>query len=292
MDFFLTKDKYVSIQKSFKRLAITLLFGSSLAYAGLVNGVSVVVDNEPITLYEVYKVSQQLKVDKRKALDLLVRQRLEESQIKKLGISANTFEVDAKIESLATQNGITPYEFTQVLKSKKVDIKDYKQELQKKIKQEKLFQRIFANKVDPLDSADVKRYYEQNKAEFTQADAFNVTTYKAPNKALIEKVIASPMSVVPGVTLTQETLEQAKLNPKVAYFLNQTKTGEFTPVLTMKDGAITYLIGAKKNPKVLPFEKVQRAIEGRLNDVQRQEAITNYFEKLKAKANIQVLRRP
>lgn len=282
----------MSIQKSFKRLALTFLFSSSLAYAGLVNGVSVVVDNEPITLYEVYKVSQQLNIDKRKALDLLVRQRLEESQIKQLGISANTFEVDARIENLATQNGISPYEFTQLLKSKKVDIKDYKEELEKKIKQEKLFQRIFANKVDPVDSADIKRYYEKNQDEFTQADAFDVTTYKAPNRELLERVIAAPMSVVPGVTLTQESLEQSQLNPKVAYFLNQTKTGEFTPVLTMQDGAITYLVSAKKNPQVLPLEKVQQAIEGRLADVARQEAITNYFEKLKAKANIVVLRRP
>lgn len=282
----------MSIQKSFKRLALTFLFSSSLAYAGLVNGVSVVVDNEPITLYEVYKVSQQLNIDKRKALDLLVRQRLEESQIKQLGISANTFEVDARIENLATQNGISPYEFTQLLKSKKVDIKDYKEELEKKIKQEKLFQRIFANKVDPVDSADIKRYYEKNQAEFTQADAFDVTTYKAPNRELLERVIAAPMSVVPGVTLTQESLEQSQLNPKVVYFLNQTKTGEFTPVLTMQDGAITYLVSAKKNPQVLPLEKVQQAIEGRLADVARQEAITNYFEKLKAKANIVVLRRP
>lgn len=282
----------MSIQKSFKRLALTFLFSSSLAYAGLVNGVSVVVDNEPITLYEVYKVSQQLNIDKRKALDLLVRQRLEESQIKQLGISANTFEVDARIENLATQNGISPYEFTQLLKSKKVDIKDYKEELEKKIKQEKLFQRIFANKVDPIDSADIKRYYEKNQAEFTQADAFDVTTYKAPNRELLERVIAAPMSVVPGVTLTQESLEQSQLNPKVAYFLNQTKTGEFTPVLTTQDGAITYLVSAKKNPQVLPLEKVQQAIEGRLADVARQEAITNYFEKLKAKANIVVLRRP
>ena len=280
------------IQTSFKRLAFTLLFSSSLAFAGLVNGISVVVDNEPITLYEIHKISQQLKVDKRKALDLLVQQRLEESQIKKLGITTNTFEIDARIENLATQNGITPYEFTQLLQSKKIDIKDYRLEIERKIKQEKLFQRIFADKVDPVDNAEIKRYYDANQAEFTQADAFDVTSYKAKDKNSLEKIIASPMSVIPDVTLTQETLEQSKLNPKIVYFLNQTKTGEFTPILTMQEGAIMYLVNAKRNPKILPFEQVQKAIEGRLNDEKRQEAITNYFEKLKAKANIVVLRRP
>ena len=55
--------------------------------AATIEGVAIVINKEPITLYDVYKYSKRFNIEKKEALDILVRQKLEESEIKKLDIS-------------------------------------------------------------------------------------------------------------------------------------------------------------------------------------------------------------
>ena len=66
---------------TFVTLSATLLF--SPASAGTLDGVSVIINKEPITLYDVFKYSQRFNISKKESLDILVRQKLEDSEIKK-----------------------------------------------------------------------------------------------------------------------------------------------------------------------------------------------------------------
>ena len=282
----------MNIRKSLKFLTLSMLCSGSLAYAGLVNGISVIVDNEPITLYEIHKVSEKLKVTKEKALDLLVQKRLEDAQIKRLGITTDKFEVDERISDLATQNGLSEYEFLQFLKSKDIDVTEYKEELKNKIKQEKLIQRIFASKVNSIDVEDMKRYYESNKEEFTKTDTFEVVKYESANKESLQQALNSPMMLISDVSVKAMELSSSSLDPKTAYFLNQTGEGSFTPILSSNLTHLAYLVKAKKDTKIIPFEQARNVIESKLSESQREDAVSNYFEKLKAKADITVLRRP
>ena len=64
----------------------TLALFSSSASAAVVDGISIIINKEPITLYDIHKYSSRFNLSKKEALDVLVRQKLEESEIKKLGI--------------------------------------------------------------------------------------------------------------------------------------------------------------------------------------------------------------
>ena len=64
----------------------------SSANAALVDGVSIIINKEPITLYDIHKYATRFNLSKKEALDILVRQKLEDSEIKKLAISVDNFK--------------------------------------------------------------------------------------------------------------------------------------------------------------------------------------------------------
>ena len=122
---------------TFVTLSATLLF--SPASAGTVDGVSVIINKEPITLYDVFKYSQRFNISKKESLDILVRQKLEDSEIKKLGITVDNFEIDQYIENLAISNNMNQYDFLNMIRSKNIEISEYKEDLKKKLQSEQKF---------------------------------------------------------------------------------------------------------------------------------------------------------
>ena len=100
------------------------------------------------------------------------------------------------------------------------------------------------------------------------------------------------MSIVSDVQTKQVTLSATELDNKTRYYIDQTPKGEFTPLLQTFDGFRMYHVQDKKDFETISFESVKDAIEGMLENKKREEAIENYFEKLKARADIVVLRHP
>jgi len=277
---------------SLKRALIGLGILAITAHAGLVNAISVTVNDEPITLYEIHKLSNAQSIPIRDALDRLVQERLEESQIKRLDIRADPFDVQSRIESVAKQNGIKVAELRNFITSKGMSWDEYNKQIEKSIKQEKLYGRIFASSIEPFDKAQIRAYYDANPDEFKRANQIVVTRYDGPNEESLKRIQASPMSVAPEVTTTREVLKAQDQNQRIQYYLDQTEIGAFTPIMQGQSGARMYLVESKDRIETLPFDRVQNAIANRLEEERRGEVIRNYFEKLKARADIVVLRRP
>ena len=74
----------------FKLLLPLLLFLG--VHAEMVDGVAVVVEDAPITLYDIQKEMRTTRVDKKTAIDILIRKKLEEQQIKKRGLRVSEDE--------------------------------------------------------------------------------------------------------------------------------------------------------------------------------------------------------
>jgi len=277
---------------SLKHTFIGLGILAITAHAGLVNAISVTVNDEPITLYEIHKLSNVQSVSLKDALEQLVQERLEESQIKLLGIRADAFDVQSRIESVAAQNGISVMELRNLIESKGMAWDEYNAQIEKTIKQEKLYSRIFASSIEPFDTAQVRAYYDANLDEFKRANRIVVTRYDGPNEESLKRIRAAPMSLVSGVSTTREVLSAKDQNQRVQYYLDQTPVGAFTPIIQGQSGATMYLVELKDKMETLPFDRVQNAIAKHLEDERREEIIRNYFEKLKARADIVVLRRP
>ena len=278
--------------KNLLKICVVLIFTTNLSYAGLVNAISVIINNEPITLYEIYKYANKLHVSTKESLDVLIRQKLEDAQIKKLNISASDFEVESYIKKLAAKNGISEFKFFEMLKSKGIKEDVYRKDVKKKIEQEKLYSRIFSGKNTIVDEKALKSYYKTNKAKFITAHAFSTVAYEGSSKASLEKIRKNPMLSIPGIRAKQVQFQSGKMNGNLENLLNQTKSGEFTPVLKMGKNYTMFYIKEKNGVTTAPFTKVKDYIRSLLTSQKEKAAIDDYFKKIKSTADVKVLRKP
>ncbi len=264
----------------------------TFGFSGILTGISVVINNEPITLYEIHKYSEQFNIPKKEAFNLLVRQKLEKSQIKKLGISADIFEVDKFINNLASKNGLNRYQFINMLKEQDIDIDKYKEEIKAQIKRDKLMRSIYRDKIKEIEEEELKAFYEENLDEFKTANNFIVSIYSSQNPENLKAIQNNPMLSFPDVKVENKTIEAGSLNPKLKGLLNSTKQGSFTQILTIQNTPTMFFMKEKKGSTHIPFEDVKNNIYRVLSKKKKDEAVKDYFEKLKASAIIHVLRPP
>ncbi len=274
------------------KILVLFTFMTTFSYAGLVNAISVIINNEPITLYEIYKYSNKYQISTQKALDILIRQKLEDAEILKQNITVNNFEVENYIKKLATRNGISEFQFLQMLKDKGIKLSDYKKDVKKKIEQKKLYGKIFASKKIRITPKEIKKYYEANKNQFVRAKGFEAVAYESPSKKSLEKIKQNPMLSIPDVKAKQVKFQSGSMDKGLESLLNQTKSGDFTPAFKIGSGYTMFYLKAKDGIETMPFDKVKEGIYSFLSSQKEKAAIDDYFEKIKSGASIQVLRKP
>jgi len=278
--------------KNLLKISVLIIFITTSSYAGLVNAISVIINDEPITLYEVYNYAHKFKISTKQSLDLLIRQKLEDAQISKLHIKVSDFEVDQYIKKLAAKNNMSEFQFFEVLKSKDIKEADYRKDVKKKLAQEKLYRKIYTDKNIIIKKKDLQNYYDANKNQFVKASSFSVATYQSTQRKSLEKIRKNPMLSVMGVKVKTQTLKSGAINPKLENLLNETKSGEFTPVLNTGKELTMFYIKEKVGVKTLGFDKVKNYIYSLILSKKQKQAINDYFEKLKSVANVKVLRKP
>jgi parvulin-like peptidyl-prolyl isomerase len=273
-------------------LGMPLLFAPSTLSAATLDGVALVINKEPITLFDVYKYSQRFNISKKEALDILVRQKLEDSEIKKQDINVDSFEVDQYIEKLAINNQMNQYDFLNMLRSKNIDITDYKEEIRKKLQRDKLYEKIVRDKMKQLSDGELQAYYNENQNEFSQAGAFDVTIYTSANQQSLAALQQNPMSAMNDVTLKDVSFEATKMDQNLAALLNKTGTGKFSSVIKTDQNYVMFFVKNKHDLKTVSFADAKNYIYSKVAEGKEKKAIEEYFEKLKSSANIQVVRAP
>ena len=279
------------MQKLLILVTSALMLLTASLHATVIDGIAIIINKEPITLYDVHKYSTRFNLSKKDALDILIRQKLEESEIKKLGISVDNFEVDQYIENVATSNGMSPFEFSNALRAKNISMDEYKEDVKNKLKRDKLYKKILSSK-SLVSDGELKAYYDANLHEFSQASAFNVTIYSSADPKALERLSQNPMSATSGVSVEDVRFEGAKIDPKLAALFNKTPEGHFSTIIQSEKAYVLFFIKSKEDVQNVSFNDAKNYIYAKLSDGKEQKAIDQYFEKLKASANIQVIRAP
>jgi parvulin-like peptidyl-prolyl isomerase len=285
----------------------------SHANAALIDAVSVVVDNEPITIYEIYAVSKQFNLQIKEALEILIRQKLELSQIKTMNIQISEYDINRQINEIAAKNGLGVQSFYDVLKKEGITPEFYKEELKQKMQQEKLYQYILSSKFQAANEDELLLYYNKNQKEFTKFDNFDVIRFESKNgDDLAEISIKSKKSTeLPdnstkisantkndfniaskNVVVVTQNIKTSSSDPKIAAALSQTSTNSLTPIIQAKDGFVRFFIKAKNNQTILPFEQVKNFIVSKISSKQENDILKEYFDTLKSRATITIIRLP
>nr|WP_314542317.1 peptidylprolyl isomerase [uncultured Campylobacter sp.] len=270
-------------------LAAGMLSALNLYSAQMINGIAAIVENEPITLYEVYSLKEQLRASEQDALNLLIRDRLEDAQIKNLNISVTPFELNDRIESIAKQNGMTNSQFRSSIQAQGMDFLEFKNNIEKKMLQEKLYKSILAEAGKNVNEQKAKMYFDANPDKFKVFSTAKVVLYRAKNPEELEAQKTSP-SLLSSVQTQELSLDYQSIDPRLAAIISGTNNGEFTQILQGADSFDMFYIKEKIGSYTPSFADVKDNVINELYQGEQEKLMADYFDKLRAKAKIQILR--
>ena len=272
------------------KLFLALLVSSGISFAGIVNGVALTVNDQPITIYDIDKTVSINKISKNEAVGLLIDKALYEQAVSQNNITADVFDVNEYIERLAKANGMDLYSFKAIVKQKYANYADFEEEAKDAVIRQKLIQKIVKGQLAVATQEDMELYYEKNKGQFSTSKAYEVTQYTSKNKASLANAINNPMVIAADVEKTSLKLGVQSLQPQMQFLLNDTKLNTFTPIFTANKQFVSLFVIKKEGTTSLDFETVKAKIFNDMMSLREKKYLKDYFEKQKLTADIKIVR--
>ena len=273
-----------------KKLLLSFLLLASSSYAGTIDALALVVNDDPITLYDIEKRKVEKNLTKETAVSQLVDEALFNQLVSKHNITADIFDINNYLEKIAASNGMDLYTFKSIIKQKYKDYNKYEEETRNLILKQKLTDRLVRGNLKVANEEDLKIYYENNASKFQMTSNVKAVQYSSQNKANLNTIRNNPMANIPGVSKSTIDLDQTNLNPQLRYIINETKINQFTPIFTSNKQFVTLLIMRKDEQKTITFEEVRDRIFNIVMQDRERKYLKDYFEKLKLSADIKIVR--
>lgn len=272
------------------KLLLSLLLGSTLSFASMVNGVAILVNEEPITLYDIERTMVVNKIPKNEAVSYLIDKILYDQLVQEYNITADIFEVNDYIEKLANSNGMDIYAFKAIVKQEYPDYSVFENEAKNTVIRQKLVQKLVKGQLAIATDEDMQLYYEKNRNKYLTAKTFDVTQYSSTSKEALMEVAKNPIIIPSDVQRTSLKLNTAEIQAQLQYLLNGTKVNSFTPIFTANKQYVTFFITKKEGTAPLSYESVKARIFNDIMMNREQKYLKDYFEKQKLIADIKVIR--
>ena len=262
--------------------------------AEMVDGVAVVVKEKAITLYDIKKEMRDSKTDMRVATNTLIRQKLEESEIKSRRISVSPSEVYDEIKEKAKRNNLSVNEFYEaILNAKGISSEELKVKIKQTLLSKKLYAAIAYSQVSMPTDSEVNEYYELNKANFTNPSSFTVVVYQANDKALLVEKIQNPMFNSAEVKFQERVLPYNRISPELAGLLQNTPINSFTPIVpNAQGGHMCFYIKDIESAEAGGVDSVRDQIGNIIVAQKREQVLGDYFARLRDNADIKMIRMP
>lgn len=270
-------------------IAILFLCAFNTLKAQTINAIAAIVDNEPITLFDVAQAKSKLNISDAEALNLLIKDRLEQSQIKAMGLSTSQFEINERISQLASQNNMTPSQFRDFMKQKGINAAELSDEVRNSILQEKLYRTIASNSRE-VNEQKARAYYEANKSEFQGYSNIKVKVFRSTDARALEASVSENFSSGNRVNVSEEDVDVNTARSDLVSVLMRTPDGAYTPIMRSPSGFEVMQVLSKYGRTILPFDSVKDALLNQMFKAEQNKTLADYFEKLRAKAKIQILR--
>jgi len=263
-------------------------------YGQVVSGVAVVVKGEAITMYDIQKEMKSSKLDSQRAVNLLIRKKLEEIEIKKRNISVDSMDVYEEIKKTASKNNLSVSQFYKAVRdSRGLSSSELKSKIQHRLLSQKLHGAIAYSQISPPSEDDMKEYFQLHKKEFKNPSSFDVIIYHSKNRSRLEQKINNPMMYAPDIKTNEQTLLYNQINPKLASLLQNTKVNTFTALAPNANGEyMSFYLKGISNDKEATFESVKNQIINAIMDSKREQTLSDYFARLQHSADITILRMP
>ncbi len=263
-----------------------LLLGFTFGNAAVLNSVIATVNNAPITEFELKDAMKKYKTNRANALNALIRQKLEEEQIRNFNIVTNEYEVDRRIEQIRVGRGWSEARFKAEVKKAGLNWEDFREEIYQNLLKEKLYGGILQEAGRNVTPENVRKFYDQNKHRFSSYSKFSIVHYAGATAELVKRAIANPMTQIPNTQVQRLEVEADKLPAGLRALFEQTPEGKRTQIFNNGRFFEAFMVSEKKGMRVAKFEDVEKQIAQMMSSREQDIFLADYFNKLRAKAVI------
>jgi len=276
-----------------KKIILASLLALSLN-AKMVDGVAIVIKDEPVTLYDIKEQMRLSHVDAKTASEILIRKTLEKIEIQKRGIGVDSADIYEEIQKRAALNNLSVDSFYAALRDANgLNSQDIKKLIKEQLLSQKLYNAIAYSLISQPTQDEIEEYYKLHKDEFAHPSAFEVIVYKAKDPQLLKQQILNPMFYSPKIDMTKRALFYNQISPQLAQLLENTPQDRFTKIVPDGSGSfMTFYIKSVKKPKQNSIESVKNEIINKIMMQKRAAVLDDYFTKLRHKTDINIIRLP
>lgn len=269
------------------RIFLLLFMIFALSYARQINAIALTVDQEIITEYEISKLMQEKKISKQEAINELIDDKLELAEIKKYKIFVNEFELENEMNKMLMQSNSSLNQLKANLSKK--DFQKAKENFKKQLEKRRLYEALVsAYKVDTSEQG-LRSYYDSNPDDFVIFTQISVEVLSSSEASELEKLKTSKRKAA-SIQSESVILSPQNSDIRLLAFLSRLKPGEYTPIMQNNDIFMMYKVKNKEQAQTLPFDEIKSEITNLYASKQRDEYLSDYFNKLRAKADIKYLR--
>ena len=275
------------------KFLLLILFFVTL-HAKTIDGIAIMVKDQPITLYEITEIMAENNIPQEQAVEILQRKKLEEIEIKERHISASKQEIFDDIQNMAEQNQMSVIElYSAIQTSQGLSEKELKEKIKEKILNQKLYSAIAFSHLEEANDEEIEEYYNLHKKEFQKPSSFDVIIYQCPDKNLLQEKVDNPMFYSPKVTSEERTFKAGEINPRLAELLSATPLNSFTQVIPAPNGGfMSFYLKDRGATETLDLESIRPQISSALMGQKRETILKDYFDRQRLNADIKVIRLP
>lgn len=276
-----------------RSLTLSALLATFL-WSAPVGGVSVLVKNSPITLYEVEQEMKQSGTNAKQSADTLIRKKLEQLEAQEKKITVTSAEIQDELERMAAQNNLSMPQFLNAMQTVRgISEKELKAKVEESIKGQKLYSTIAFSKMAQPTPEEEAEYYQLHLDDFSRPESFDVTTYVSSSQEALAAQVADPMRHIEGIELKEENIIYGAVHPQLAQILNKIPVGHFGPILPNgKNGFMSFYMRDKLNVVTENLDSIRPEIANAIIAEKRNQVLNDYFTRLRLNADIKVLRLP
>lgn len=259
-------------------ITISFLFSSSNKIAIDINGIA-------ITNMDIKNISNKFNLSREQSIQKIIIDTLYNNEFEDRDISVNEEETDKYMKNIASSNNISLSKLKKNI-SKEMSLKDFKQDIQERIKKEKLVIQILQEKRFSLDEQKLKKYYQDNKNLYAKYKKIKIKEYVSRNKNDLYAIKKNPF-IINKVKINKKTLNMSQIaNTEIKNELMSTDNNRFSNIINKNGVYIMFYIIDKKHNGYHKFGKVKNNIYMYLYENSKNKIINSYFARKKIQANI------
>jgi len=270
-----------------KKFVFIIALLLSISQARMTDGVALVVDGEAITTAEIRAVSKQLHISKKKAIDMLIENRVQKNAVKNIPINEN--EVNNRIKFIASKNKMSLKKMSKVLRKQGSSLQSFKDKIRISMQKEIFFNQKVASSVPIPSDSELKKFYKKHRRMFSVSKSFALIEYSAKSEDDLKTFIKTKKST--NIKNRRVTKHTSKLDSTMLNTFLSTRKGKFTKIFNAGDRFIVYKMLAKQGRSIMPFDKAKNAVGVQWKSSQKDKYMREYFKQLRSSANIQIIRK-